>query len=200
MTFIPTPNAARVVIQYHRGTEEFSNVLHFAKTDFTSGDLDNLASAIDLWVGDTFMINITQDVTYDATTAYDIRTSTGEVRVLNDSATNGSAMGDVLPLNVALCITLYTASRGRSGRGRVYLAGLDEGHITDGYFTASATQLGLDYVNGIMGVALGVGWTLVIRSVQQDGVPLTTAVTRPVTTVAVRDNKVATQRRRVDRI
>lgn len=48
-----------------------------------------------------------------------------EFRDVNAAAA-GTAIGDALPGNVAMCITLRTATAGKSGRGRVFLSGWSE--------------------------------------------------------------------------
>lgn len=50
----------------------------------------------------------------------------------------GVVADDVMPPNDALCVTLRTAVKGRTGRGRMYLNGYPEGAANGGYWEAAA--------------------------------------------------------------
>lgn len=50
----------------------------------------------------------------------------------------GVVADDVMPPNDAVCVTLRTAVRGRTGRGRMYLSGYPEGSANGGYWEVAA--------------------------------------------------------------
>lgn len=199
MAFIPTEHCARVVVTYAKGTEEWSNVYHATKTDFVRADMEALAAAVDAIFTSTVLDTFSSDVRYQVTTVYDIRTLTGEIVFDNSHTGPGTASFDVVPINTAVVVTLRTATRGRTGRGRSYIAGYSEGGIEDGEWNATTLAQALNLVLDIKAAIESAGWTMVIRSIQTDGIENNPAVTRPVTQVAVRGGKVGTQRRRVDR-
>lgn len=199
MAFIPSPNAAKALVLFSHGFETFSNQFYFTKDAFSTADMEALAAAIDLSVGDVHMPNISSGVQYINTTVYDARSIGGEIVLDNTSNTVGGAEGDPLSSALAVVVTLRTATRGRSGRGRVYMGGLTEGEMLNGIFTATGISVATGYVANIEAAAAAIGWTYVLRSTQQDGNVLNPAVMRPITGWEVRAGLPGLQRRRVDR-
>lgn len=63
----------------------------------------------------------------------------GESPLLESAlAAQGDVADDVMPPNDCLCVTLRTAVKGRTGRGRMYLNGFPEGAANGGYWEAAA--------------------------------------------------------------
>lgn len=199
MAFVPTPNCARVVINFIQGTSTYSNVLHFTKDAFTGGDMNILANAVDQAVADAHLPNITANSVYVGVRVYDIRTSTGAVVFNNDNTGGGAAAGDPAPLNSAVVITLRTNTRGRTGRGRMYVAGFADAELSGFTWSTNAQQAANNYLTEIRDSAALLGWIHVIRSTQTDGVLLNPAVTREVVSFDIRSGITGTQRRRLDR-
>lgn len=197
--FIPTPHGARAVINFGAGSEAYSNVLHFTKTNFSEADMTALAEEIDNQIPAQWLPIMSAEAAYRNVTVYDIRTSDGPLVLVDTNADVGDVAGDHWPINVAVVITLRTAARGRSGRGRLYFGGGPVGWFADGELNPAYYESYEDAVNGIMTSCAAIGWTLCIRSTQQDNVQLASAVMRPVIAVEIRNPKPGTQRRRVDR-
>ena len=199
MAFVPTTDGVRIVVKYSQLGQAFTNVFHASKTDFSTADMQALADDIDLTVGTQHMVSICSDVLYQGTDVYDIRSVGGEIVNANAESTLGSHTEDVLPINTACVVTLRTATRGRSGRGRIYVGGLRDTDLVDGAFTATP-QLACElYVERISDAATANGFVLGVRSQQQNEVLLNPAVIRPITSWEVRDARPGTQRRRIDR-
>jgi len=57
----------------------------------------------------------------------DVRSPNQPEYIDTGAAVPGTGTGDILPLQIAFCITLRTAFAGQSFRGRVYLPGFNEG-------------------------------------------------------------------------
>jgi hypothetical protein len=132
----------------------------------------------------------------------------------------GSATGDPLPAQVALCITTRTAKVGRSNRGRVYLPGFSEGqNDVNGAANSAVATAGAGFINDIgaalrgSGLDLGVvsrpseRYTIVKTTFHADGtstaetlsnVQARTGGVNVVTVVESRDAKWETQRRRIN--
>lgn len=72
----------------------------------------------------------------------DMRIVGGTEFLDSGSAVVGTATGEALPAQVAACITLRTASSGKSFRGRVYLGGASETDNTVGGVMSTAYQSG----------------------------------------------------------
>lgn len=199
MTFIPTTDGARAVIKFTMGAEQWSNVLWFTKANFLTTDMEDLGDDIGTQVAGYWKPRLDSSSSFVGVDVYDMRSSTGQVVHQTNGAGVGTGGGDMLPLNVAVCVTLRSANRGRSARGRVYLAGLTENDITDGSFVAAATGAAQNMLLDIRNGAQALGWTHVIRSTQKDGQTRNPADTYAVTLAEVRYAKATTQRRRIDR-
>lgn len=199
MTFIPTDDCALAIIEYVFDGQQFTNGLWFTKDSFTLADQTNLADAVDAETASELLPAFSDDVTYLKTTVYDQRSETAPVVINNDGTGPGSAATEPTPINVAMVLTLYTASRGRTARGRLYVSGFSENAITDGEFTQAMADIVVAWGNALDAAADAIGWTWSVVSKQVGGVPRASGLARPVTTIEVRDLKVGTQRRRVDR-
>lgn len=199
MAFVPTPNGARVVVNWIKGTETFSYVFYATKDGFDLSAQQDLATLVDSVHNASRKAYFASQVTYLNTTVYDARESDGPIATANISNGPGTGASEALPINTSVCVTLRTAGRGRSSRGRKFVTGFGEGNNAAGEWNSTATNNALNYIAAIIAAIASAGWLPVIRSIQQDGVALTTANTRAITSTSVRNSKVATQRRRVDR-
>lgn len=199
MAFIPTPHGARIVMNWAKGTETFSYVFYATKAGYDLTAQQQLADAVDLAVNSVWKAQMGSQVSYVNTTVYDARESDGPIVMQNAHAGPGTASTETLPINLAVCVTIRTAGRGRSSRGRKYVSGFTEGAITNGVWQAGQTANALNFMYAVHTAIGDAGWQHVIRSIQQDGQPVNPAATRAVTTMTVRGAMVATQRRRVDR-
>lgn len=197
--FIPTPHGARAVVNWGKGTEVFSLVFYATKDGYDLAAQQALANAIDGTHTALRMAGWAPQVQYLNTTVYDARESDGPIVTALANARAGSGSGEALPLNVAVCITMRTPGRGRSARGRKYVAGFGENSTTAGEWNAATVTNAVNYIQAIIDAAAAQGWAIVIRSIRQDGAVVNPAATRAVTSIQARNNKVATQRRRVDR-
>lgn len=102
----------------------------------------------------------------------------------------GTAAGDPLPYQTALCVTLRTALAGKSYRGRSFLfGGIEADNDTNGQHTAAAGTAAVAFVNGIGSALSSSGLTLAVlsRKLLQH---------HDVTTVLTRDLNWTVQRRR----
>lgn len=199
MAFIPTPHGARVVVNWVKGTETFSLVFYATKDGFDLAAQQALADAVDAVHTAVRLAGWAPQVSYHDTTVYDARESDGPIVTQNANTRAGTGSGEALPLNVAVCVTLRTPGRGRSSRGRKYVAGFGENSTTAGEWNSATLTNAVNYITAIDAAMTSVGWSNVIRSIQQDGQPVNPAATRAVTSMSIRSPKVATQRRRVDR-
>jgi hypothetical protein len=114
----------------------------------------------------------------------------------------GSGVGDSLPSQVALCITLRTASAGKSFRGRVYLGGFIETEND-----AAGTALTVVSTTFAVASRPAERTTLVETTFHNDGTTSTRTVTQsparaggstPVTSISSRNSQWETQRRRTN--
>jgi hypothetical protein len=119
------------------------------------------------------------------------------IELTPSSAIAGDLTGEGLPANVALCISFRTPARGRSYRGRNYVAGISEGD-----------SLNSQVINGI-GEALRAGYADIVNYISTttadhvvvsrftSGQPRTVGVATQVTSYVLVDTVFDSQRRRL---
>lgn len=125
----------------------------------------------------------------------DIRTANTAEFLDTGAAVAGTLAGDLLPPQIAYCITLRTAQAGRSYRGRVYLCGFGEGvNSSAGVMTGGGA---VPFVTAIQTALVANGMNLGVLARPQ-AAPLAprAGFITPVTAIVARDNVFDTQRRR----
>lgn len=199
MAFVPTEHGALVVARFKYSDEEWSNHLWARRPDFDDTDLQNLVDAVKA----AFVLELIDDFTVSTSMlpfkAYDMRAIDGTVLLDTVGTVPGTGGTNEMPPNNCCVLTLYTAKRGRSHRGRLYLGPFTEEAIDNATWSASLVS----EVEGL-GTALKAdisaeGFEWGVRSGQLDGVPRDPAIITPITSTTVRSNRMGSQRRRVDR-
>lgn len=204
MAFQACPGVAEVVVHGTLDGENVYNVLHFKQTPATAWSaaaLTTLATAVRAaWV--TYIL-ATVNVSYSVleVSARDLDHEGGESGVAPIStATPGAILGDCLPNNVAVVCTLRTARVGRSYRGRMYIAGIAEADATRSRLvSAAATRFANVFANfntAMQAITPG-DWCVLSRRNQLALRPV--GLGEPITSVALRDDVLDTQRRRMPR-
>jgi len=128
MAFVPCPNTAKVVVRMHSTAGQCYNIFHFQQPGaIDQSDLDALANKINgLWAAQMMPL-ISQEYYLDQVDAIDLTTQAGpEGNDINAPAVPGSLTGAPVPSGIAIVVTKHTALRGRSYRGRAYIAGQNQ--------------------------------------------------------------------------
>lgn len=175
---MPLPVILNVVRCAVRGTspsgQRWINVwhMHFASgTPPSAGDITALHAKFQklyggpIYAGGVFIAQLgvasctADDITY---TPLDGTTSS---TVLALAAVAGTQAGDALPSQSAVGVTLRTGLRGRSKRGRIFLAFGSEAQTDVGgrLATGTAALVPVEFAAWITDLA-GIGWTLVVAS------------------------------------
>lgn len=95
----------------------------------------------------------------------DMRTPNAAEYLDAGAAVVGSAAGEALPAQVALCLTLRTAKSGKSFRGRVYVGGFAEAdNVPGGVASAAANTAITSWGTGISGAMTASGLTFAVAS------------------------------------
>jgi len=199
MAFIPTPNAALVVMEWGSATIQWSNTLWYTKPGFTYEDMQNLNQVHLENISGGFLNHLADVWSLRLITVYDMRTEGGPVNTYTPTGVDGTGTAGSLPVQVACVLTTRTNRRGRSGRGRIFVGGYDEAALVDSALQQIPVNDTLAVFNAYKSEAAALGWTLVVRSGQQGGVVLSVPQTYTVTEIVCRDRSMGTQRRRSDR-
>jgi hypothetical protein len=129
----------------------------------------------------------------------DMRTVDGTQVLVNTSSVAGGESGDVLPVSAALVLTLRTEKRGRSYRGRLYLAGFGEDHWEGANYDGALTGALLTDFAAFETAVNAAGWTWVVASYYNNGSARSAAIGTTVSNYVFRSAQAGTQRRRLDR-
>lgn len=199
MAFIPFPSGAHVVVVFAAGQQSFTNGFYFRKADYTDADLEALAGCADTYWGGALLDVLSNECHYVESVAYDVRVQNGTLRVANDGAGPGTQSGDMLPIQSALVLTHRTLNRGRSYRGRTYVAGLGEDKFDSGVYAPATVAAVVTICGNFFTQAQTLGWEPVVASYYTDGAPRSTAVGTLIEVTEARNGIPGTQRRRSDR-
>jgi len=130
-------------------------------------------------------------------TATDVSVANGIQTILPLTTSNvGTASGDALAANAAMCISLRTNYTGRSFRGRFYVGGLAQSNLDtaqtfDSSAAAGIASLFMDFIDALTAI----NKTLVVVSNYAAGVVRVVALATEIISIIV-DTKVDSQRRR----
>lgn len=206
MPFVPVENVAEAEMRMLLDNQKIENTLWFQHDgEILAADLDELTDALQHWwdvsyAGLTTGLNFLREVF-----AADQTSSTGLVSTHDGEGANGDGSTTYLPNNVSIVASFRTAQRGRSFRGRNYIAGIptdktsDANHIQSSYASEIITAY-----NDLLGPdALVTGWTWGVASrfsgVDGDGkpIPREAGIFTPITATVVVDLVIDSQRRRL---
>lgn len=166
MPYQPVLNVAHVRIEGRLDNQLTLNDLYFEISGggITPTNLSALVEAADNWAAGSLALQLSEDWTYVRSTAIDLTTATGPV-VSAGSTTPGAVASESAPNNVAACISLRTAQRGRSGRGRNYIPGIPGSVITLNTLSPTFLSNMTTVYGALWGPgALEAGWQQVIVS------------------------------------
>lgn len=206
MPFIPTPNMVRVSVEYVISGLPAANVLHMqhALGALDQAEVDAMALEVaTAWQAEVMPL-ITNNVTLAQVIVTDVSSQTGPQGEAVAGGVGGSASAP-LPPNIATCVSIRTALRSRSGRGRSYIPGVGEdkvdgaGTITQAYRDAlivAFEDVDAALAAGASGLLMGV--LSLYSGVDEEGNPIPRAAglfSRATTYTC--DATIDTQRRRL---
>jgi hypothetical protein len=200
VAFQDLPDGALAVIEYGSDTQQWTNTLWFTQQGFGSEQMDDLLGLVATWADVNIMPALADFWERRQVTIYDMRSSIGAKLTGPGGGDMGGRTGNPGAVNIALVATFYSTQRGKSGRGRNYIAGFSEDDTsTISVNTAAVVTLIEDAYAALFALAAAQSWAWVIASRQLDGVPRESMVAQPVVSTAVRNSIFGTQRRRIDR-
>lgn len=125
MAIKPVPGTARISWLLRLHGSQVVNTLHVTGPDLQTGEgLTTLAQAArDAYVANV-LPTLSSQLVLEGVNALDLNSALGPSVSLPAGLVAGGIGQPSHPSNVAFCITLQTTARGRSGRGRMYLAGI----------------------------------------------------------------------------
>lgn len=165
MPFVPAPNIMMVEFRYNQSGQKTENrIMLNRQAPVTEADLQAAAILCWNWWQLDYSAHVTLNVELREVVATDLTTQNGPQTTYAPSI---GVVGDKpapLPNEAAFCISLRSASRGRSARGRWYVAGLSGNDRSDpNTLTSIYTN---DLTSSVQGLitqlaAAGTPWTVV---------------------------------------
>jgi len=176
------PDVAQVRLEGRIDGQLTLNNLYFEVSGggITPVNIATLANAVAAWFLDELTPELSQDWSAVRVQAFDLGDPAGAAATAT-SAGPGGVAGESAPNNVAACISIRTASRGRSGRGRNFLPGVPNSLITlntlDNTFMATLVSV---YEQLIGPGTFLAGWQQVIVSYYTAGALRVAPLVQPV--------------------
>lgn len=200
MPFVPGPDVAQVELVMSLDGQIIENTLYFqSSADLSIELMGDLANALLGWWEDQIAPGVSESLALTQVVVTDLSTQTSPgILVPAVPAITGDGTSPALPNNVALVVSFRTAFRGRSSRGRNYVAGLQESQTTQSHIDAGVADFFADAYAQLIGpgtLVAGLQWGVFSRFT--NGNPRTTGLFRPITSVTVVDNTLDSQRRRL---
>jgi hypothetical protein len=207
MPFVPVANAVGVEMRMTLDNQKIENTLYFFNP--TGPDATNmtlLASELEGWWTNECAPLLPLDVALREIVITDLTTATSfQVTSALAAPVFGTVGSPALPNNVSMAVSFRTALRGRSFRGRNYIAALTEGSVVNN--TVQPTQVA-DWIAAYAQLltdpgiaAAGYTWCVVTRfsgvDANGDPIPRVAGGAQPVTAVVVTDTTVDSMRRRL---
>jgi len=200
MEFVPAPGVAQCELRFLMDGQRVENIVYFdLGTDPAPVLFNELAQELWDWWAAEMRPLLAPQISLQEVFITDLTSATSETYtyVGGSGPIAGTAAGAALPSNVAACISFRTGGRGRSSRGRNYVAGLIEADVTMNTVdptTAAALVTAYSELLGAPAITDGV-WSVVSRV--SGGVPRETALVQPITAAIMTDRTVDSQRRRL---
>ena len=133
MPFIPAPNIIMVELRCTRNGQKIENRWHFNNSAaVTPASMLIIATLVWDWAENTYLPLQSSEILLNEVVATDLTTMNGgQVTYAPDATTVGGVGGYALPNETSLAVSLRSASRGRSARGRTYVLSLSDGQMAD---------------------------------------------------------------------
>lgn len=199
MAFIPVPNTLEVELVQSMDNQIIENTLYFEfETTPSESDAGGLATALIAWWDDQFSTELSADLLLLRVVVTDLSADDSFSLTFNATPTPAGKVSDgSVPNNCAICISFRTAGRGRSARGRNYVAGLPNGFVAANRVVATVTDSLVAAYNALVSLAGGAGAVWVVVSRFTNHLPRVSGATFPITTAVLVDNVLDSQRRRL---
>lgn len=200
MSFQPAQDA--VLVEYKFSSLNgytWQNNLHFTKPGFNAAEQLAFANALaGAWAGGLLRDHMSVQSRLDSIKVTDLRTE-GAPTVEVVMAVMGEDASDLMAPSTGLVLTLRTALRGRSYRGRVYLGGIGEARWATGDWEAFTVGEAIQWLEAIQALADALGWTLVVLSRWHNHLERAIALGQAVIDIVSRSERAGSQRRRNQR-
>lgn len=206
MPFIPVPNTAEVELVQVLDGQRIENTLYVAQsTAWDAPALNQLCDIVAAWWTANMAPIVSDQVTLITVEATSLESNTAPVGANTTGTPSIGLQGEPVPNNCALAVSFRTALRGRSFRGRNYVAGLAEADVNRSHVDATLVLQVQDaynaFLTAVSDAPVGGTWVVVSRFSGVDSagrpIPRGTGIATPVVSALVTDDVIDSQRRRL---
>jgi hypothetical protein len=200
--FIPVYRTAQVELRLRIYSQKVENVFYFKRNqDVDAASLLALATAVDGWWMTYVRAYTITAVTMWEVFAKDLTTENGPTAsyTVHQGTAGTKSTSYYLPASVTLCISLRTAYRGRSYRGRSYTIGMADSHVSGNQAVAGYVTNMVSFWN-VLRQGYGVipaDWDFSVVSRRQNKQWLENGIATHITSCMVVDSNIDCQRRRL---
>ena len=201
MEFVPNGQVAEVVMTFLLDGQEVKHVFHFMDaTAPEPWDATSLGAVAELaathWNTHVAPVSSAALVLRDVV-ATSLSSATAPAVTHVPLGVSGDMTGGVAPNNVAFCVSLRTTDRGRSARGRLYMAGITTSVFLANTVTEAWATNVLAAWTAFWGSMDDASYIWVVYSRIRDGAPRAVGQALAVTAIVVVDRTLDSQRRRL---
>jgi len=199
MPFIPAPNIVMAEIRASLDSQHIENrIMVDVLTAVTPTLVENVANVVNVWAQEHYFSHLPQAVTLNEVVATDMSVDTGsQFSIAPTGPFTGALTNAPLPNECTFCVSLRTAARGRSARGRFYVLALQGADVTGNHLAAGRIVTLLADLNLLRTNLITEGWNQVIVSYRHNKVVRPGGpVYFPVTNAIATDDIIDSQRRR----
>lgn len=198
MTFHPATNCAEIVIAGDKGGQQIVTTFYGQKVGgYTSDDIQDLADAVDGWMGLDGLSLFPDQYLYIETRVRGMSDALDFFASANANSGAGQNTGASKPNNVAFAVSRRSIFTGRGARGRIFLLPTEDWLSDENHVDAAQAEAIVTVLNGFKTVLDGVGFEEVILHRKVGSSWLSEATKHPVITYAVADLSLDSQRRRL---
>lgn len=198
MPFQPAENVVSADMFFTWQGQQVMNKLHFLMDPITPQGMADLAEEVYLWWANNLSTLVSSTVLLREVAVADLTTQDGgTASYVNSPLVGGSNVNESCTNNTAITVSLKTAGRGRSRRGRIYHIGLTENNIADNRVSQVALDALLVAYAKLRDPAVISAGQLVVLSRWFNGDKREVASAATVTSMAFTDQVVDSQRRRL---
>ena len=183
MAFVPVTNVVKYdFMQTWQGQQVMNSLYVERPGGWDATQITDQASALETWFKTNILAGFAQSLALNSIVATDLTAQNGLGLEFSIGGTNigGEAQASV-PNNVSLCVKFITLQRGRSFRGRWYLAGLLAMRVTDNRVTQAFAQEMVTAFGTLLTGGILAGNSLSVVSRVGGGAPRATGLITPVT-------------------
>lgn len=209
---IVVPNSALLTLRWSSTTRPWMNVIGVlgsgALPPITQALVDAVHTGITTSAGFiSLLAQLADTVVYESTALRSIALANQPEFVSAGAPVGGASATEMLPLNVAACVTIRTAFAGKSFRGRTYFSGFSEAaNDATGRQNAAVNTAIFNAMTSINSILATNGMTIAVvsrnaeaRTIPAKTFPARPGVATPVQSFQARNTKWESQRRRTGR-